>query len=118
MHIDAPIIYMFVGVIISLQGWILIEVINLKTQHAEQKTEIANMKNHLTAFKLLALTCAIGILSTGCASMPAALTALGQDKNNVSVRITTIYGSMTYARTGATTNGLTSVGADGTITSK
>lgn len=59
------------------------------------------------------------LIGTGCSSMPAALEALGKDHNNVTVQITTIYGSMKYARTGGdSTNTVTSVGTDGSITTK
>lgn len=58
-------------------------------------------------------------MGSGCTSMKGALIALGQDKNNVSVQVTTIYGNLRYARTGTiATNSVTSVASDGSITTK
>ncbi len=59
---------------------------------------------------------ALGLLVfSGCANLPAVVRELGKDHNNVTVQVTTIYGSLRYARTGATNAAATS---DGSITPK
>ncbi len=65
--------------------------------------------------KKILLLLPLAILLSGCTSIPAALEALGKDKNNVSVQLTTIYGNLRYARSGATN---AAVAADGAITPK
>lgn len=57
----------------------------------------------------------LAILLVGCANMPGILEALGKDHNNVSVNVTTIYGNLKYARSGATN---AAVATDGSITPK
>jgi len=66
--------------------------------------------------KLVSALGALGLIGfTGCANMPAIVRELGKDHNNVTVQVTTIYGSLRYARTGATNAAATS---DGSITPK
>jgi len=58
------------------------------------------------------------LLTTGCMSsnMTKAIKALGNDPATVNIRVTTIYGTMTFTRTNPGTNTLThSVDGDGTI---
>lgn len=44
------------------------------------------------------------IAATGCNSMPKIITALGKDPATVTVRVTTIYGTIYYTRTNPGTN--------------
>ena len=55
------------------------------------------------------------VLLCGCSNMPKIVRELAKDKNNVSVTVNTIYGTIHYARSGATN---AAVGADGSITPK
>lgn len=64
----------------------------------------------LTLIALLSLT---ALLPIGCANMPAIVRELGKDHNNVTVQVTTIYGNLRYARTGATN---ATANADGSLT--